>query len=142
MLAAIQSSGVALGRILPLAVTLVVILGIVINQLNLSDDPYRCNALLHEGSWLNAPDNNGSRAPFTNWQPKGCMLHKYKKEEIADCMEGRHMLFFGDSTTRQIFYGMARLVSSRYEVIELFRSAWRPHHVIMGNQQRDVAIAN
>ncbi|RSM19435.1 hypothetical protein CDV31_001595 [Fusarium ambrosium] len=110
MLAAVQSSGVALGRILPLVVTLVVILGIVINQLNLSDDPYRCNALLHEGSWLNAPDNNGSRAPFTNWQPKGCMLHKYKKEEIADCMEGRHMLFFGDSTTRQIFYGMARLL--------------------------------
>ncbi|KAF4985311.1 hypothetical protein FDECE_16659 [Fusarium decemcellulare] len=104
------SSGIALNRVVALGLTLVVILGLVINHLQLSDDPYRCKALLQEGSWLNAPDNNGSRAPYTNWQPKGCMLHKYKKDEIADCMEGRHMLFFGDSTTRQIFYGMARLL--------------------------------
>ncbi|KAM5344343.1 hypothetical protein ACJ41O_012880 [Fusarium nematophilum] len=108
MIALAQSPGTT--RVLALCLTLVVLMGITINQLNLSDDPYRCKALLQDGSWLNAPDANGSRAPFTNWQPQGCMMHKYKKEDIVDCMEGRHMFFYGDSTTRQIFYGMARLL--------------------------------
>ncbi|KAF5601385.1 o-acetyltransferase CAS1 [Fusarium pseudoanthophilum] len=110
--AALPTSGVALNRVLALGLTLVVILGIAINQLQLSDDPYRCKALLNDGTWLNAPAENGSRAPFTNWQPPGCMIHKYKKEEIEECMEGRHMLFVGDSTTRQVFYGMARLLDA------------------------------
>ncbi|QGI88260.1 hypothetical protein CEK25_003216 [Fusarium fujikuroi] len=110
--AALPTSGVALNRVLALGLTLVVILGIAINQLQLSDDPYRCKALLNDGSWLNTPAENGSRAPFTNWQPPGCMIHKYKKEEIEECMEGRHMLFVGDSTTRQVFYGMARLLDA------------------------------
>lgn len=111
MIGLAQSPGSALNRVIALCLMLVIILGITINHLDLSDDPYRCKALMQEGSWLNAPDANGSRAPFTKWQPQGCMLHEYQKEEIVDCMEGRHMLFFGDSTTRQIFYGMARLVS-------------------------------
>ncbi|KAF5537333.1 o-acetyltransferase CAS1 [Fusarium phyllophilum] len=110
--AALPTSGVALNRVLALGLTLVVILGIAINQLQLSDDPYRCKALLNDGTWLNTPAENGSRAPFTNWQPPGCMIHKYKKEEIEECMEGRHMLFVGDSTTRQVFYGMARLLDA------------------------------
>lgn len=111
MAATIPSSGIALNRMLALGLTLVVILGIAINQLQFGDDPYRCKALLNDGNWLDTPAENGSRAPFNNWQPQGCMLHKYKKEEIEQCMEGRHMLFVGDSTTRQVFYGMARLVS-------------------------------
>lgn len=110
--AALPTSGVALNRVLALGLTLVVILGIAINQLQLSDDPYRCKALLNDGTWLNTPAENGSRAPFTNWQPPGCMIHKYKKEKIEECMEGRHMLFVGDSTTRQVFYGMARLLDA------------------------------
>lgn len=110
--AALPTSGVALNRVLALGLTLVVILGIAINQLQLSDDPYRCKALLNDGTWLNTPAENGSRVPFTNWQPPGCMIHKYKKEEIEECMEGRHMLFVGDSTTRQVFYGMARLLDA------------------------------
>ncbi|KAF4959118.1 hypothetical protein FSARC_10831 [Fusarium sarcochroum] len=110
MIAALRSSGVALNRVLALGLTLVVILGIAINQLQLGEDPYRCKALLNDGSWLNTPAENGSRAPFTTWQPPGCMLHQYKKEDIEQCMEGRHMLFVGDSTTRQVFYGMARLL--------------------------------
>lgn len=110
MIGLAQSPGIAVNRAIALCLMLVIILGITINHLDLSDDPYRCKALMQEGSWLNAPDDNGSRAPFTKWQPQGCMLHEYQKEEIVDCMEGRHMLFFGDSTTRQIFYGMARLL--------------------------------
>ncbi|KAM0359487.1 hypothetical protein ACHAO7_009178 [Fusarium culmorum] len=109
---ALIPASIALNRVLALGLTLVVILGIVINQLQLSDDPYRCKALLNDGNWLDTPAENGSRAPFTNWQPSGCMLHKYKKEEIEQCMEGRHMLFVGDSTTRQVFYGMARLLDA------------------------------
>ncbi|KAF7555149.1 hypothetical protein G7Z17_g2345 [Cylindrodendrum hubeiense] len=105
-----QTPGVALTRVMVLCLMLVVILGITINHLDLSDDPYRCKALMQEGSWLDTPDANGSRAPYTKWQPQGCMLHEYQKEEISDCMEGRHMLFYGDSTTRQVYYAMARLL--------------------------------
>lgn len=103
--------GANAGRAVSLLATLVVACGILINYLNLSDDPYRCNSLLHDGTWLDQPDENGNRDPFEHWQPRGCMMHEYDNDDIKDCMEGRHMVFFGDSTTRQIFWGMARLVS-------------------------------
>lgn len=100
-----------IARVVSLLATLVVAAGIAINYLNLSDDPYRCKALLHDGTWLDQPDENGDRDPFEHWQPQGCMMHEYDNDDIKDCMEGRHMVFFGDSTTRQIFWAMGRLVS-------------------------------
>lgn len=103
-------SRVPVKSLVPLFITLVVIIGIVVNFFQVSNDPYRCKALLHEGSWLDRPAEDGVRDRFTRWQPRGCMMHEYSKEDIHECMQGRHMVFFGDSTTRQVFWGMARLV--------------------------------
>lgn len=99
-------------RILSVAATLVVLAGVIFNILFVGTDPNRCDALLNRGTWLNpvAHSNNGSRFPFTDWQPEGCMLHKYSKDDITDCADGRPFLFIGDSTTRQVFWGLARQV--------------------------------
>ncbi|KAL2751823.1 hypothetical protein ACRALDRAFT_2128536 [Sodiomyces alcalophilus JCM 7366] len=83
-----------------------------INYLGITADPYRCGALLRRGSWLDPPSEHGDRAPYKNWQPDGCMLRKYSPDDIRRCMDGRHMVFSGDSTTRQVFWAMARLLDS------------------------------
>ncbi|CRK23876.1 hypothetical protein BN1723_003036 [Verticillium longisporum] len=75
-----------------------------------SVDPYRCGALIGDGQWIDPLDANGTRRPFNTWQPDGCMMRKYTSDDIHRCMEGRHMVFSGDSTTRQVFWGMARLL--------------------------------
>lgn len=74
-------------------------------------DPYRCGAALNTGRWIDPVDENGDRQTFRTWQPDGCSIHQYTSEDIRHCMQGRHFLFSGDSTTRQVAYGMARLVS-------------------------------
>lgn len=74
------------------------------------DDPYRCRALQETGNWIDPKNEKGDRLPFKTWQPEGCLLHKYTSADIRQCMDGRHVIFAGDSTTRQIAYGIARLV--------------------------------
>lgn len=101
---------VPISNLVSLLITLVILIGIISNFSQVGDDPYRCKALLHEGSWLDRPAKGGVRDRFTRWQPRGCMMHEYSKEDIQECMEGRHMVFFGDSTSRQVFWAMARLV--------------------------------
>ncbi|KAJ6438676.1 N-acetylneuraminate 9-O-acetyltransferase [Purpureocillium lavendulum] len=91
-------------------VVLLVLLGAVFHGVLRHSDPYRCRQLLEDGSWLDPPDANGSRAPFKNWQPRGCKLRQYSKEDIHECIEHRHMVFSGDSTTRQVFWAMGRLL--------------------------------
>ncbi|KAF5611645.1 o-acetyltransferase CAS1 [Fusarium subglutinans] len=90
------------------------------NTLLPSDDPYRCQPLLGSngryGSWINTPNENGSRAPFTNWQPEGCMLHHYTPDDIKQCMGDRPLLFSGDSTVRQVYWAMARLLDRKMAV--------------------------
>ncbi|KAF4414614.1 O-acetyltransferase CAS1 [Fusarium acutatum] len=90
------------------------------NNLFPSDDPHRCQALLGSngryGSWINAPNENGSRAPFTNWQPDGCMLHHYTPDDIKQCMGDRPLLFSGDSTIRQVYWATARLLDRKMAV--------------------------
>ncbi|KAL2694767.1 hypothetical protein Neosp_001354 [[Neocosmospora] mangrovei] len=101
-------------RALPIAFSILLLVAVILNGFSPNDDPYRCKALLGDGirngSWLHRPDSNGDRKPFTNWQPDGCMLHKYTSDDIRRCMDGRHMVFSGDSTTRQVYWGMARLM--------------------------------
>ncbi|KAG7131723.1 O-acetyltransferase CAS1 like protein [Verticillium longisporum] len=74
------------------------------------DDPYRCRALQETGNWIDPKNEKGDRLPFKTWQPEGCLLHKYTSADIRQCMDGRHVIFAGDSTTRQIAYGIARLL--------------------------------
>lgn len=111
-----RSTLALVARLLPVIFSVLLFFAITVHQVLPSDDPYRCRALLgnseRNGSWLHKADIDGARRPFTNWQPDGCMLHHYKAQEIRDCMGERHAVFSGDSTTRQIFWGMARIVGS------------------------------
>ncbi|SCO81672.1 uncharacterized protein FRV6_05885 [Fusarium oxysporum] len=104
-------------RFLPIVFCLVLLGSLTFHNVYPSDDPYRCRALLGEsernGSWIHAPDETGARKPFTNWQPDGCMLHHYTAQDIKDCMGDRHLVFSGDSTTRQIYWGTARLLDRK-----------------------------
>ncbi|KAF5977496.1 o-acetyltransferase CAS1, partial [Fusarium coicis] len=88
-----------------------------LNKILPSDDPYRCKALLGRngryGSWINALNETGSRAPFTNWQPDGCILHHYTPDDIKQCMGDRPILFSGDSTVRQVYWAMGRLLDRK-----------------------------
>ncbi len=90
--------------------TLLVLLGAVLHAAKSPDDPHRCRALIQDGTWLDPPGQNGTRWPYHNWQPRGCRLRQYSKSDIHQCLEHRHMVFSGDSTTRQVFWAMGRLV--------------------------------
>lgn len=66
------------------------------------EDPFKCNGLLNEGHWLDPGPTNTS-STFQNWQPLGCMMHKYTKGEIEQCLAGQKVIIAGDSTSRQLF---------------------------------------
>ncbi|GAA5831621.1 hypothetical protein JCM11251_000772 [Rhodosporidiobolus azoricus] len=74
-----------------------------------SGDRFHCRALLNEGRWLD--DSH------TSWQPDGCMLHPYKPKEVGQCLEGRHVVFIGDSTVRQVFYATIKHVDKNVETV-------------------------
>lgn len=40
------------------------------------------------------------------WQPPGCMLHRYQKMDMTACLHGR-LVFIGDSTIREVFWATA-----------------------------------
>ncbi|KAI5460391.1 10 TM acyl transferase domain found in Cas1p-domain-containing protein [Mariannaea sp. PMI_226] len=101
-----------MGRLLPLAFAIFVLSIAILNSLSTADDPYRCSGLMRDGSWLNTPEEKSQRS-FTNWQPDGCMLRDYTKEDIHDCFGDRHVVFSGDSTTRQVYWGLARLLDRK-----------------------------
>ncbi|KAH6898044.1 CAS1 domain-containing protein [Thelonectria olida] len=74
------------------------------------DDPYRCRAVQNTGQWIDRPDANGSRFPFKNWQPDGCILHHYSSADVRHCLGGRRVVFGGDSTSRGVAYALGRLL--------------------------------
>ncbi|TGZ79364.1 Cas1p-domain-containing protein [Ascodesmis nigricans] len=78
-------------------------------------DPSKCGALMNEGYWLDAPGPSDIGPP-NQWQPSGCMLHPYKPKEISTCLEGRRVVFAGDSTIRQVFWAMARKLDPKIEM--------------------------
>jgi hypothetical protein len=71
-------------------------------------DPYKCGALLNKGEWLDPGPRWSSHNPFQIWQPPGCLLHEYKKDDIQECFGQQRLVFIGDSTTRQIFWAVAK----------------------------------
>lgn len=110
------SSSFALGaKLLPSLFTILLITVVLLDSISPKEDPYRCKSLLGDdtrnGTWAYQSDETPDKKSFTNWQPDGCMLRKYGSQDIQRCMGDRHMVFSGDSTTRQVFWGMARLVS-------------------------------
>ncbi|KPM44437.1 hypothetical protein AK830_g2088 [Neonectria ditissima] len=74
------------------------------------DDPYRCRAVARTGQWIDPPDEEGNRDPFTHWQPEGCILHKYSSSDIRRCLGGRRIVIAGDSTSRRVGYAFTRLL--------------------------------
>ncbi|MCJ1394105.1 hypothetical protein MMC18_006983 [Xylographa bjoerkii] len=73
-----------------------------------SRDPYKCKALMHEGRWLDIPNNHISKPSFHNWQPPGCMLLHYNSKDISTCFDSRRIVLAGDSTIRQVFWAIAK----------------------------------
>ncbi|KAI6708661.1 hypothetical protein JHW43_008812 [Diplocarpon mali] len=71
-------------------------------------DPFKCSALQNQGDWLVPGSRWDSRDHYKVWQPPGCMLHEYTKQDIQECFKTRRLVFIGDSTTRQIFWAVAR----------------------------------
>ncbi|KAJ7487519.1 Cas1p-domain-containing protein [Mycena galericulata] len=65
-------------------------------------DPFRCNALIQQGTWL---DDS-----LTQWQPHGCMLHHYTPKDSTICLESRELVFIGDSVTRNLFFQFGQLL--------------------------------
>lgn len=66
-------------------------------------DPFHCRALLHDGSWSPLA-SDGSR----KWEPNHCRMVEYSGDAIQDCLEGRRIIFAGDSTIRQVFLAAAK----------------------------------
>lgn len=69
-----------------------------------------CEAALHTGSWRTFP---------SAWSPDGCFLHSYHTnlDDIDRCFSDYshdiHYIFAGDSTARQVFWGMVDLVDNK-----------------------------
>ncbi|CAA7258658.1 unnamed protein product [Cyclocybe aegerita] len=63
-------------------------------------DPFHCNALLNDGSWMDAN--------YRNWQPDGCMLYAYPEKDSAACLKSKELIFIGDSVTRTLFFQVAQ----------------------------------
>ncbi|XP_071942730.1 N-acetylneuraminate (7)9-O-acetyltransferase-like [Antedon mediterranea] len=55
-----------------------------------------CDVLLTSGYYLTADQ----------WQPKGCMMHKYKPGEIGQCFQNQRVAIVGDSRMRQLYYSL------------------------------------
>ncbi|KAL5326830.1 hypothetical protein ACEPPN_004519 [Leptodophora sp. 'Broadleaf-Isolate-01'] len=71
-------------------------------------DPFKCSALQNKGEWLDPGTKWNTWNAFKSWQPPGCMMHEYTKRDIQECFQKRRLVFIGDSTTRQIFWAVAK----------------------------------
>ncbi|GAA5929765.1 uncharacterized protein JCM15063_004242 [Sporobolomyces koalae] len=74
-----------------------------------SGDRHHCRALLNTGRWLDSS--------HSTWQPEGCMLHPYTPKQVGQCLQGRTVVFMGDSTVRQVFYAAVKHVDKKVETV-------------------------
>ncbi|KIY50551.1 Cas1p-domain-containing protein [Fistulina hepatica ATCC 64428] len=88
-----------------LALTIALLLGLGRTIVFDRTDPIHCNALLQRGTWLDSA--------FKNWQPDGCMSHKYSVDDASSCLKGQKVVFVGDSVTRTLFYQFANLLDPK-----------------------------
>lgn len=78
-------------------------------------DPYKCQALLNQGRWLDNYQPHQA-SPLRNWQVPGCMVHEYTANDMSDCLESQRVVFVGDSTVRDIFWAAAKKLNHRAAV--------------------------
>ncbi|KAK0129754.1 hypothetical protein ONS96_000309 [Cadophora gregata f. sp. sojae] len=76
-------------------------------------DPFKCSALQNQGEWLDPGTKWNTRNAFRSWQPPGCMMHEYTKRDMQECFQKRRLVFIGDSTTRQIFWAVAKKIDQQ-----------------------------
>ncbi|KAH9884611.1 10 TM acyl transferase domain found in Cas1p-domain-containing protein [Xylariomycetidae sp. FL2044] len=77
--------------------------GLYYIRFDLVSDPYRCRALLHNGTWSPAELGKAKR-----WEPTGCLMAHFSKKNMRQCVSGQTLVFAGDSTIRQIFWAAAK----------------------------------
>ncbi|ORZ06687.1 10 TM acyl transferase domain found in Cas1p-domain-containing protein [Absidia repens] len=65
----------------------------------------RCESMLNEGDWLD--DDT-----YKQWQPPGCMMHIYRPDDVASCLNHSRILYIGDSIARQQFFSFAKLINN------------------------------
>ncbi|KAI8365357.1 10 TM acyl transferase domain found in Cas1p-domain-containing protein [Radiomyces spectabilis] len=58
--------------------------------------------MLNYGWWL---DDR-----FSAWQPSACMMHTYQPKDTATCLQHSHILYIGDSTVRQQYFALAKMM--------------------------------
>ncbi|XP_069769761.1 N-acetylneuraminate (7)9-O-acetyltransferase isoform X2 [Narcine bancroftii] len=61
-----------------------------------------CEWLLSSGRFLGENE----------WQPDGCMMHRYKISEVKRCLRDKYIAFVGDSRIRQLFYSSIKMINS------------------------------
>ncbi|KAJ1822486.1 hypothetical protein LPJ56_000813 [Coemansia sp. RSA 2599] len=71
-----------------------------------------CQAVQRDGWWADKAS--------LQWQPKGCTLHQYTQHDLQLCLQpmsdrsaqvvSEHMLFIGDSSMRDKYHALARLI--------------------------------
>ncbi|KAN0115113.1 Cas1p domain containing protein [Hyaloscypha variabilis] len=107
-LSAYEHAAIAIERVLQ-SILAIIALGVVYRYCWIDiSDPYKCGALLNKGEWLDPGPRRSFRNPFQLWQPPGCLLHEYKKDDIQGCFGQQRLVFIGDSTIRQIFWAVAK----------------------------------
>ncbi|XP_041327516.1 cadherin-like and PC-esterase domain-containing protein 1 isoform X4 [Pyrgilauda ruficollis] len=74
-----------------------------------------CEAGDTKGQWivpcLSCSDNRTCDWRAITWQPHGCRYSVLAKPELQRCMEGRRILFIGDSTNRGMMYYLIERVN-------------------------------
>lgn len=58
-----------------------------------------------DGHW---PSRNPAADGWERWEPTGCRMHSYTREDFMKCLNGRRMVFVGDSSTRQLYWAAGR----------------------------------
>ncbi|KAI8332211.1 10 TM acyl transferase domain found in Cas1p-domain-containing protein [Chlamydoabsidia padenii] len=91
--------------------------------------------MLNDGNWLD--DGN-----YKQWQPTDCMMHTYKPDDVATCLNHSRILYIGDSIARQQFFSFVKLIHQdvetqgekhidrKYEFVEeglVFEFWWDPY---------------
>lgn len=88
-----------------------------------ANDKYKCNALLNDGEWL----DEGLSSPKTlaNWQPDGCMMQQYNQNKMSTCLNGRSVVFAGDSIIRNTYMQAVTMLDPKYDTAKLLQEAKR-----------------
>ncbi|KAK1721791.1 Cas1p-like protein [Colletotrichum lupini] len=98
-------------RTIPRVSLLILLLSVVYQYFVFGQhDPYKCNALLSNGTWRSRPGSKLPRDVFSKWEPDNCRMREMSREDVSDCFAGRHLVIMGDSTMRQLYFAaMTRL---------------------------------